>query len=241
MSRDTLFHDPQAPITEFVFDDRVARVFPDMIRRSVPGYQEVITLSGLIARRHAQRGSRLYDLGCSLGATTLAMGHWLDAEGCRIVAVDNAAPMLERCRENIEAAGLAVPVELVCADIRDVRIEDASVVVLNFTLQFLPPAERLEVLRAAASGMRAGGVLLLSEKIASSDAEEAAFHEQMHVAFKQANGYSDLEISRKRSALENVLTPETLTTHQERLLSAGFARVHTWFRCFNFASLVAIR
>jgi len=54
-------------------------------------------------------------------------------------------------------------------------------------------------------------------------------------------GYSKLEISQKRAALENVLLPETLEAHRSRLDTIGFDAVDVWFQCFNFASMVAFK
>jgi tRNA (cmo5U34)-methyltransferase len=235
---DRIYAEPRAEIADFSFDDRVATVFPDMIRRSVPGYAAIIGMIGLLAEEHAQPHSRLYDLGCSLGAATAAMRGRVHAEGCRLVAVDNAPAMIERAREAFDSQP-GIPVELHCADIRDIAVEDASVVVLNFTLQFLPPADRLALLTRIRRGIRPGGVLLLSEKIAGEDSEQDALLDEMHHAFKRANGYSDLEISQKRAALERVLIPETIAAHRHRLAAAGFERTDLWFQCFNFVSLVA--
>lgn len=241
MSKDHIYATPQEHIVDFAFDERVAAVFPDMIRRSVPGYGDIISMLGLFAERYATEGSTLYDLGCSLGAATLSLRRRITVPGCRIVAVDNAEAMVERCRENIAADLSPTPVEVVCGDIRDTTITNASVVVLNFTLQFLPPQERGALLAGIHAGMQPGGVVVLSEKIRFADAQSQQFQETMHLAFKRANGYSEMEISQKRQALENVLLPETLEQHRERLLHAGFSRVEPWFQSFNFASIAAIK
>lgn len=238
MSEDRIYARTRARIVDFAFDETVAAVFPDMIRRSVPGYGDVVALTGLIAERFAQPDTRCYDLGCSLGAVTLAMRRRVRAPGVQLVAVDNAEAMVNRCRHNVDAEQ-GPPVEVVCADIRDVHVEKASVVVLNFTLQFVPPADRLALLAGIRSGMVPGGVLVLSEKIVFSEPQQQQFNETLHLDFKRANGYSTLEISQKRTAIENVLVPDTLEAHRERLAAAGFARSEPWYRCFNFASLVA--
>jgi cbb3-type cytochrome oxidase maturation protein len=112
---------------------------------------------------------------------------------------------------------------------------------LDFTLQFIPPEQRLELIQRIHAGLRPDGILILSEKIAFSEPWRQHFHEELHHDFKRANGYSDLEISQKRSALEKVLIPETLACHQERLRAAGFSSSELWFQCFNFVSLVAIK
>lgn len=223
----------------FVFDERVVRVFNDMIRRSVPGYEQVVLLSGLLAARYAQDDSRVYDLGCSLGATTLSMHCAITRPGVRLVAVDASRAMVEDCRRRLEEAGALGRVELVESDVRDIAIEDASVVAMNFTLQFLEPADRDALLGRIHRGLRPGGVLLLAEKTAFGDPAAQALHSAWHEDFKRANGYSELEIARKRNALERVLLAETEEAHRERLARAGFGRVERWFQCFGFAAFLA--
>lgn len=239
--RDRLFAVPREWLPDFSFDQDVAEVFPDMIRRSVPGYGTVITLTGLLAARYVTPGSQVYDLGCSLGATLISVGRQLVGVDCRLVGIDNAGAMLDRCHRHVEAAGLAPLVELRQEDVRHAAIDKASVVILNFTLQFIPPADRLALLRRIHAGLRPGGLLILSEKLAFDDAMAGQRMEALHMDFKRANGYSELEISQKRTALENVLVPETLQRHRERLAEAGFTGMQTWFQCFNFASLMAFK
>lgn len=228
-------------IVDFAFDETVAKVFPDMIRRSVPGYETIIALTGLLAEQYVQPESYCYDLGCSLGAATLAMRSRIRQPRCRIIAVDNAEAMTTRCQQHVQEAGEGVEVEVVCADIQDVTIENASVVVLNFTLQFIEPDARQALLEKIYAGLRPGGALLVSEKIAFANHAEQQRMDALHVAFKKANGYSDLEISQKRSALENILIPDTLEQHHARLKSTGFSSIDTWFRCINFVSLLAVK
>lgn len=239
--KDAIYARPLATIVDFRFDDNVASVFPDMIQRSVPGYSTIIAMTGVMAERYAQEGSLCYDLGSSLGASTLAMRRQLDDRRCRIIAVDNSTAMQRRCREILAQDTHQTPVELVEADIRDVEMTNASVVVMNFTLQFIPVEQRGALLSDIYRGINPGGILILSEKIHFEDPHLQALNTDLHHAFKKANGYSELEISQKRSALDNVLLPETLAEHQGRLKAAGFNSVDVWFQCFNFASLVAVK
>lgn len=240
-SHDSLFSEPLGRIEGFTFDEQVARVFPDMLRRSVPGYNTIVAQSGSLAERYATPGSRVYDLGCSLGATTLAMRQRIRTPDCRIIAVDNSEAMITRCRDAIAEDTATVPVDVVLGDIAEVAFEQASVVAMNFTLQFFAPEQRLALLTRIADGMLPGGALILSEKIAFSDPGQQVLHTEMYHSFKRANGYSDLEISQKRTALENVLVPDTLPSHYERLSEAGFRSAEVWFQCFNFVSMIALR
>jgi len=238
---DDIYATPLNELVDFDFDEKVVDVFPDMIQRSVPGYGMLITTIGLLAARYAQAGSRCYDLGCSLGAVSLAMRQRITQPGCTIIGVDNSPAMIDKARELLARDPGSMPVELVCDDIQNIAIEDASVVVLNFTLQFIPPAQRLALLTRIYQGLRPGGILVLSEKIAFEEEGRQQFHETLHHDFKRAQGYSDLEISQKRSALEKVMIPETLKVHQARLNQAGFAFGDIYFQAFNFASLVALK
>jgi tRNA (cmo5U34)-methyltransferase len=239
-NKDTIYQGG-GPVAPFVFDDKVANVFTDMINRSVPGYATIVAMIGALAERYAQADSLCYDLGCSLGAATLSLRHHIKADGCRIVAIDNSPAMIERCESVIAADSSAVPVELRCADILDVEIANASVVVLNFTLQFIALAERDALMRRIAAGLRPGGMLIVAEKIHFEDAALNALFIDLHHRFKEQNGYSQTEISRKRAAIENVLVPETLAAHEQRIRSAGFGSFAVWFQCLNFAAMVAVK
>lgn len=239
---DTLYAAPLNELIDFQFDERVVAVFPDMIQRSVPGYGMLISSIGLLAARYAQANSHCYDLGCSLGAVSLAMRQRITQPNCDIIAVDNSPAMIARGRELFARDNTTtVPVSMLCADLQEVAIANASIVVLNFTLQFIPLNERLTLIKRIYAGLKPGGILILSEKIAFAEPERQHFHIELHHDFKRANGYSDLEISQKRTALENVMIPESLGCHQERLQTAGFAVSELWFQCFNFASLVAFK
>lgn len=254
--KDSLFASPLGDIQRFKFNQAVVDVFPDMLKRSVPGYESIIAQSALLARRHVQAQSNLYDLGASLGATSLAMRDALQElspsqiEGCQIHAVDNSRAMVQACAKIIEETACTdssgkpsyvVPVRVHEADLRTCPLSNASVIAMNFTLQFIDVSARAILMKRIADSLRPGGVLILSEKVCFSDPVVNNMHIDMYHEFKSANGYSALEISQKRTALENVLIPDTLSTHRARLLNAGFKHASVWFQCFNFASIIAIK
>lgn len=239
-ARDNLFA-RQQDSAEFRFDAAVARVFPDMIRRSVPGYTTIIPMIEVITDQYAQSGSHCYDLGCSLGASTLAMRHGIADTHCTLIGVDNSPDMIERAEHHIALDDHPLPVLLRCEDILQTDIQTASVTTLNFTLQFVPPELRNRLLKRIADATLPGGVLILSEKVRFESDTEQETQTRLHHEFKRANGYSDLEISQKRSALERVLLPETTAEHRQRLHDCGFSEVMVWYQCFNFVSMLAIK
>jgi len=229
----------------FRFNEKVAAVFPDMLQRSIPGYAASIEAIGSLAARYVRADTNCYDLGCSLGAATLAMRHGAAAPGCRIVAVDMAPAMIARCRDIIAADdrlhGTATAVDIVEDDIRNVEIINASMIVLNYTLQFLAPDDRDAMIGRIHRGMNEGGLLVLSEKVVDENPHMEELLVDLHHEHKRRNDYTALEIARKRAALENVLIPETVAAHRARLGRAGFRHTAVWLRYFNFVSIVAIR
>lgn len=241
---DRLFANPLEKITDFVFNEEVVNVFPDMIKRSVPGYPTIVENIGVIAAHYAQPYSLLYDLGSSLGAVTQALRRHIKLPGCKIIAVDNSAPMVARCQDYLIAQEAMfqelLPVEVIPADITQLSWQNASVITMNFTLQFIAPEQRLMLLTHIRSHLDTKGALILSEKIRFDDLEQQTTLNDLHLAFKRANGYSELEIAQKRTAIENVMKIDTLADHQTRLKKAGFTQTIVWFQCFNFVSMIAL-
>ncbi|GGX95005.1 carboxy-S-adenosyl-L-methionine synthase [Litchfieldella qijiaojingensis] len=239
--RDAIFSTPLDRVASFSFDERVVACFPDMIRRSVPGYGQILGMLGVIAARHLRHGAHVYDLGCSLGAVGLALAGRLPPEAFTLTGLDLSPAMVERARTTFAEECPDHAIEVVEGDIRHVDYRTSGMIVLNFTLQFLPPQDRDAVIAKLYEALEPGGVLVLSEKIVAADEEENAWLVERYHDFKRANGYSELEISQKRTALENVLIPDTLEAHHARLARAGFPRSHTWFQYLNFASLIAFK
>lgn len=239
MNSDKLYATKLAQVGEFRFDTSVAQVFADMIRRSVPGYELILASLPLLAARYAQADSNLYDLGCSLGAVTLALRAGVRQQNCQIIAVDNSTAMVTSCRHNVQQDTNPTPVVVVETNIQDIALQQASIIVLNFTLQFIPAAQRTDLINKIYNALLPQGVLVLSEKLIFTQDFVNSNLIELHHDFKRAQGYSDLEISQKRTALDKVLIPETLEIHQQRLQQAGFKHSSVWLQCLNFVSLLA--
>jgi tRNA (cmo5U34)-methyltransferase len=216
-----------------------------MLQRSIPGYAASIDAIGALAARYVRPGTNCYDLGCSLGAATLAMRQGIAEPCCRVVAVDSAPAMIERCKEIVaeddRLNGPETQVDVIEGDIRHIDFTNASMIVLNYTLQFIDPGERDELVARIYEGLNEGGLLVLSEKVVDESTHMEELLVELHHEHKRRNRYSSLEVARKRAALENVLVPETVAAHRERLQRAGFSRSAVWLRYFNFVSIIAFR
>ncbi|MFW5815412.1 MAG: carboxy-S-adenosyl-L-methionine synthase CmoA [Wenzhouxiangella sp.] len=241
MSTDTdrIYAGSEQGVAPFEFTESVVRVFPDMIERSIPGYRQLLELTPLIVRRTVREQSRIYDLGCSLGAATLAARRAVQQPGVEIIGIDSSKQMAERCRQIVAEDNSIVPVQIIEGDACELPIERASLVMMYFTLQFVEPSRRDALIAKIASGLLPGGVLLLAEKLSFAPAQQA-WLDMHHHDFKRAQGYSDLEIARKRQALDKVLIAEDRATHHKRLRDAGFEQVVDWFQCLNFACFAAV-
>ena len=204
ITQDKLYSQPREAITDFVFDESVVKVFEDMIGRSVPGYRTLLSMLPVVARYFVAPETTCYDLGCSLGASTLAMQQGIDKSGVNIIAVDNSSAMLEKCKALVNKHKSHVEIDVKLADINDIKIDNASLVVMNFTLQFVEESYRQSLIKNIYEGLNVGGALMLSEKIKAETVVEDERLISLHHAFKKANGYSELEISQKRAALEKV-------------------------------------
>ena len=241
MTKDEIYRRSLRNIEDFTFDEQVSRVFEDMIDRSVPGYRTLIANIGPIAKQFLQNKSHCYDLGCSHGAATLSIRNVVDDPTIKYFAVDNAPAMIKKCEYNIAQQKNDASVAFLQEDIQNVSIENASFVLLNLTLQFVPLEQRQSIIEKIYQGLIKNGACLLTEKVVFPDIETEQLMQQLHENFKIANHYSQLEISQKRKSLEKVLLRETQAEHIQRFYDTGFSRVITWFQCMNFISMIAVK
>tara|TARA_B100000953_G_scaffold234985_1_gene196387 strand:+ start:373 stop:1095 length:723 start_codon:yes stop_codon:yes gene_type:complete len=239
--KDTIHRSVNNPIKPFEFNEEVTDVFPDMILRSVPGYPLTISMISVMADKFYQSGSNIYDLGCSLGTASIAINKVLKDKKCKIIAIDNSEAMIKSCCKNNIKENDKNKIDFILDDILNTNICNASVVVMNFSLQFIPLVRRQKLIEKIYTGLLPGGVFILSEKILFEDKHENDSMNELHLHMKELNGYEKLEISSKRKSLEDVLIPEKIDTHLERLSQAGFKDSFIWLKCFNFASLIALK
>ena len=236
--RDNLF-DKQTDIADFQFDQEVVKVFDDMVRRSVPGYDSMIQMIGLIARMYGQDNTNYYDLGSSTGAITLSIALNNKSKNNQFLAIDNSEEMVEQCKKNLQ--NKIANLQVVCDDINQVKIQNASIVVLNLTLQFIDVNLRSNLINKIYDGLEPGGILIISEKIHFDDAVTQNQITKLHMDFKKENGYTELEIANKRQAIENVLITETTEQHLDRLRECGFVEPSCFFQCLNFVSFLSVK
>jgi tRNA (cmo5U34)-methyltransferase len=237
---DQIFNEPQKP-TDFTFDSRTAGVFDDMVGRSVPFYAEIQRMTTELAADFATPGTNLYDLGCATATTLLACEPVVDPS-VRFVGIDNSPEMLAKARSKLDALPSTRERSLVLADLHeDLVIENASVVILTLTLQFVRPLHRERVVRTIAEGLNPQGCLILVEKLTENDTLFNRLFIKYYYEMKRRHGYSELEISQKREALENVLIPYHIEENEALLRKCGFTRFQVWFRWYNFCGMIAVK
>jgi tRNA (cmo5U34)-methyltransferase len=241
MGKDEVFKDEIEKASDFKFSANVANVFDDMVNRSVPFYGEIQRMMAELAADHAKPGADIFDLGCSTGTTMIGMDTMVKKD-IKFVGIDDSPEMLDKCKLKLMEVGFSRNYELRCADLNEgVKINNASVVVLCLTLQFVRPIYRERLLKNVYDGINNGGSLILVEKIL---AEESQFNRDFinyYYNYKRRNHYSEMEISQKREALENVLIPYKLSEDISLLRDTGFAHCEVFFKWYNFAGLIATK
>jgi tRNA (cmo5U34)-methyltransferase len=241
MAKDTLFSEQRSDVRDFDFGKDTAVVFDDMLNRSVPYYTEMQRMIGEISVDYAVDGTRVYDLGCATCNAFFELDRVLPKE-MKFVGVDFSSEMLGQAREKIATQGFKRDHELICADLNDeIEIKNASVVIMNLTLQFIRPVRRHLVMSNIARGMVPGGCLLVVEKVLSKDSKINRSFIKYYYDFKERNGYSKMEIAQKREALENVLIPYRLEENYELFLSSGFSFCDVFFKWYNFCGMIAVK
>jgi tRNA (cmo5U34)-methyltransferase len=238
--RDDLFRDKRAAIADFEFGEETARVFDDMLARSVPLYEETQRMVAGLVADFAQPGTSVYDLGCSTGTTFAAVDPLLGDE-VGFVGVDASAEMLAKAAEKLGEHGIRRKTELLRCNLEEVVVDNASVVIMNLTLQFVRPLHRKRVIDRILSGLCDGGALILVEKVVSPNSRLNRLFIDHYYEFKRRNGYSDIEIAQKREALENVLIPYHAQENRQLLLTSGFSSCDEFMRWFNFCGVVALK
>ena len=241
MAKDKLFSEPRGEVRDFDFGKDTAVVFDDMLSRSVPYYSEMQRMISEISADYALEGTQVYDLGCATCNAFFELDRVLP-KSVKFVGVDFSNEMLDQAREKIAQNGMKRDHELICADLNDdMKINNASVVIMNLTLQFIRPVRRHRVMSNIAQGMVPGGCLLVVEKVLSKDSKVNRSFIKYYYDFKQRNGYSEMEISQKREALENVLIPYRLEENYELFLNSGFSFCDVFFKWYNFCGIIAVK
>ena len=239
--RDRVFVNKESAARDFKFDAQTAGVFDDMVDRSVPLYAEIQRMCCELAADFALDGTNLVDLGCATG-TTLSLLDRIVSPGVQFVGIDNSPAMLEQARKKLVHGGIKRSYRLIESDIdRNAVIENASVVLMILTLQFVRPLYRESVMQRLYDGMLPNSALILVEKLTVKDGVLNRLFIEHYYEMKRRNGYSEIEISNKREALENVLIPYRWEENVELLTRSGFRHVEIFFRWYNFVGAIALK
>ncbi len=240
MEKDNIYLHKKDRIQPFEFNESVVHVFDDMISRSVPLYKETIKRLAQLAVLYYKQGTIIYDLGCSNGNFGICFLEEMETVPFEMIAVDSSVPMIEAYKKRLQMTDYPDKTDVCfkCENIQDIMISNSSVVIINLTLQFLSVHLRDDLIKRVYDALLPEGVLLITEKIVHSNSAFTKLQQTFHHRFKKDNGYSNLEISQKRDALENVLIPETIEEHRKRFFDSGFRKIDIWLKWFNFAAFI---
>tara|TARA_B100000686_G_scaffold308571_1_gene349734 strand:- start:356 stop:1051 length:696 start_codon:yes stop_codon:yes gene_type:complete len=229
-------------IEDFKFDENVARIFDDMLNRSIPLYAETQSMALRLAFNFIRKKSCVYDIGCSTGTVLKSLAQMIPDSTVKLIGLDNSKPMLDEARKKLQLVKPKARVELLFKDItRELEVKNASVIIMNYTLQFVRPLYRELVVRQLFEGMNKNGCLIMIEKVLGNNSLFNRMYIELYYAYKRERGYSDKEINQKREALENVLIPYRIDENFDLLKKCGFQTVDLFFKWYNFAGIIAIK
>lgn len=239
--KDNIFKKKLKKTKIWKFDKQISKVFHDMKQRSIPGYFDILYMIGLLTKIFVKPNTIIYDIGCSLGEVSIAVSNNIKAKGCKILAIDQSSSMIKYCRKKVKYFDKKNIIKVIKKDIFEINIKNASMVILNFTLQFIPKKNRLLLLNNIYKGINPGGILIISEKFHFLDIKINNLMFKMHHDFKKSNGYSELEIQQKHKLLKKNMLINSIDQHKKNLKLIGFSHVDLWFQYFNFGSIIAIK
>lgn len=222
---------------QFEFDESVVAVFDDMISRSVPFYDENLRLCVALLAKFAKKNSLLCDLGCS--TATFLLEAFKKRPDLLLHGVDNSKPMLDNAKKRAKAYGANISFHHF--NLSEFSFFKADVFIANYTIQFIRPLKRQDLVNKIYENLNEGGFFILSEKIIFEDSFLSKKMIELHQEHKLKNGYSSLEISNKREALENVLVPYSEKENLALLENAGFKRIESIFKWANFETFLAFK
>ncbi len=204
-------------------------------------YQEIQRMIAELASDFATDGTNIYDLGCSTGTTLINLDKSISKK-VKYIGIDYSEDMLEKCRKKFSDNNFSGEYELISADLNQgINIENASVVLMVLTLQFIRPLYREKLIESILGGLNENGCLILVEKVLGEDSLFNRLFIRYYYDMKKSHGYSEMEIAQKREALENVLIPYKLLENRELLLSKGFRYCDVFFKWYNFCGMVAVK
>lgn len=240
MKRDTLFStDTQSQ--DFSFNAQVAEVFDDMLERSVPCYRQVMHMTAQLIAPFIANHDRIYDLGCSTGKPLLTLASLFSNETLEYIGIDNSQAMIDKARCKAELFTNTTQFEFILGDITRIQLKPCKVILLNYTLQFLRPLIRANLLRKIHEALLPGGIIIMGEKIISHHSKLNRVFIDLYFDFKREQGYSEIEIAKKRETLENILIPFSIAENKTMLKDAGFSQCETFFQWFNFTSFIGVK
>jgi len=231
--KDKVFKTPI--VKKFEFDEAVASVFDDMLSRSVPFYNEVRKLVIAIILAEQEEGKKVLDLGSSTAKFLLDLNSKMSSKMC-LKGIDNSQAMLNRAKQKCQAFGAEIELEF--ADMLTYNYDNENIIISNYTLQFIRPMQRIELVQKIYDGLAQDGIFIFSEKVVFEDKVLDKQMIDIYYEYKKEQGYSEYEIAQKREALENVLIPFTIKENREMCLKVGFKQVETVFQWANFCTFV---
>lgn len=217
--------------------DGIEDSFDSHISKSVPLYLTAHELAVEASDFFIRDRSIVYDIGCSTGTFLNKLWARKKDKSPRLVGIDTVESMIQHAENNRADPSIS----FLCASVYEVDFDPSSMITSFYTIQFIPPSIRQDVINRVYNSLEWGGAFLFFEKVRAPDARFQDISSQLYTEFKMRNGYAADEILQKQMSLKSVLEPFSSQGNLELLKRAGFVDIMPIFRYVFFEGLLCIK
>jgi len=219
--------------------ENISEDFDSHIQKSIPLYDLGHKLVCHYSDFFLKADSVVYDIGCSTGQmlARLAAQHPQKRE-LRLIGVDTVADMVGMARR-LEKKDARL--SFIHGNALDVEFEPADMFIANYTIQFLPPRVRQEMINRIYQSLNWGGAFFMFEKVRAPDGRFQDYANQVYMEFKLENGFSEAEILNKQRSIKGVMEPFSTQGDMDLLKRAGFTDIMTVQKYVCFEGFLAIK
>ena len=222
------------------FSGETVSNFNDHVKKSVPLYLEGHQIICGLSKFFVKDNSIVYEIGCSTGTLTTKLSESNKSKtSARFIGLDIEKDMVDYASKHLEKKNSYVSFEH--ANIVSTELEKSDLIVCYYTIQFISPSERQEVIDKLYQSLNWGGALIMFEKVRAPDARFQDIINTMYLNYKLEQGYSGENIVTKMMSLKGILEPFSTQGNIDLLKRAGFLDIVSIQKYLSFEGFLAIK
>jgi tRNA (cmo5U34)-methyltransferase len=219
------------------FGGKVPNKFESHIAKSVPlyleGHQIIVRLSDYFLKEE----SVCYDIGCSTGNLLNKISQHTNKKKIKLYGIEKEKSMYKYASSKIKEKNI----KFINKDFRSIATKKSDLIISYYTLQFINPSIRQNILTKIFKTLNWGGAFIMFEKIRGNDARFDNMLNSLYLDFKEDNKLSVKDILLKSKSLRGVLEPFSDSGNLGLIKRAGFKDVQTIMQSLCFKGYLCIK